>query len=225
MPGPQNNKTEVAVTAEASTAAPIVALAWAGRQEQAIEAATAALAAGPLTAAEHLALLDLRAESHIAVGDLDRAMADAQAMQALAGRSAELQARASCCMAQVHMRRGDVAQAVEAASTALKAARASRRPALIGLAELRRGEAYHREFTRQDLALEHAGRAAQHFERLGDHAKQGRALIVQALAHWRLGHRADCDRLASQALALAQASGDLACPARRLARCWARAPC
>ncbi len=191
-------------------------LAWAGQQQQAIDKGTAALAAAGLSAEDRIVLLGLRAESLIAVGDLDRALTDAQAMRSLAAGRAELRAQALCCLALVHMRRGDVAPALVVAKAALKAAQGSGRPALIGLAEWRLGEAYHREFTRQDLALEHATRAAQFFERLGDRARQGRALIVQALAHWRLGHRAECDCVAGQALGLARDCGDLAGQANAL---------
>ena len=46
--------------------------------------ATAALAAKALTAEQQVALLELRTESRIAMGALDLAAADAQAMHALA---------------------------------------------------------------------------------------------------------------------------------------------
>jgi len=59
-------------------------LAWAGQHAQAIELATAALAAAGLRVGSRLDLLDLRAESSIAQGDLERAGADADAMLGLA---------------------------------------------------------------------------------------------------------------------------------------------
>src|SRR5664279_4010933 len=52
-------------------------LAWAGQHPQAIEQATRALAATGLAVAAQLDLLDLRAESHIAGGDLANAATDA----------------------------------------------------------------------------------------------------------------------------------------------------
>ncbi len=64
----------------------IADLAWAGQHEQAIAAATAALKRKALAADERMTLLDLRSESYIAVGDLERAAADAKAMKALAKR-------------------------------------------------------------------------------------------------------------------------------------------
>ena len=62
-------------------------LAWAGQHAQAIELATAALATAGLSAGNRLDLLDLRAESFIAQGDLDRASADAVAMVDVADRA------------------------------------------------------------------------------------------------------------------------------------------
>ena len=73
-------------------------LAWAGRHEQAIAAATAALRPKMLDADARMTLLDLRSESHFALGDLQRAGEDAQAMKALAKQEggAALQSRALC---------------------------------------------------------------------------------------------------------------------------------
>ena len=62
----------------------IAALAWAGKQAQAIAAATEALAAPRLGAAQRVALLDLRAESLIAEGRFDHAALDVDEMLALA---------------------------------------------------------------------------------------------------------------------------------------------
>ena len=187
----------------------VASLAWAGQQEQAISAATAALAANDLSAEQQIALLELRAESHIAVGALELAGADARAMHALAGRNPALQARAHNCEAQVLGRRGDANAAVAAATTALKAARRSRQPALEGLSLLRLADAHYRTFVGHQSALDNALGAAAIFERLGDTAQQGRALCVQAMAYSRQSRVAEADQTAAEALALAQACGDL----------------
>jgi class 3 adenylate cyclase len=55
-------------------------LAWTGHDAEAIEQASAALAKSDLSVASRLELLDLRAESFVAQGDLERAGADADAM-------------------------------------------------------------------------------------------------------------------------------------------------
>ena len=57
----------------------VAALAWAGRQSEAVAAADAALAADAGDALRRFELLDLRAECHIALGDLVRAGADVAA--------------------------------------------------------------------------------------------------------------------------------------------------
>ena len=59
-------------------------LAWTGQHALAIVSATQALAAPKIKPAEQMSLLDLRAESYIALGKLDRAMKDAKAMGKLA---------------------------------------------------------------------------------------------------------------------------------------------
>src|SRR5438477_6843790 len=71
----------------ASTAERVSDLAWAGQHAQAIELATAALAATGLSVGSRLDLLDLRAESFIAQGDVVRAGADATEMVDLAERA------------------------------------------------------------------------------------------------------------------------------------------
>src|SRR5262245_33255202 len=84
---------------EPSIAARIADLAWAGQHDKAIELATTALDAADLTSASRLALLDLRAESLVAQGNLGRAHADADAMLDLPAR-----ARSSAFVAQARSR-------------------------------------------------------------------------------------------------------------------------
>ena len=103
-------------------------LAWAGQHAQAIELATAALSATDLSAQSRLDLLDLRAESNIALGKLDLSAEDAAAMIELARRekSHALKAQALNRKAVVQMRQGDLKPALATANAALKAARQSR---------------------------------------------------------------------------------------------------
>jgi hypothetical protein len=88
----------------------VAALAWAGKQQQAIERAAAELAVEQLPADERLRLLDLRAESHIALGRFADALADAKSMQQLAGVDGNpgRKARALCRLAIVQTRQGIV---------------------------------------------------------------------------------------------------------------------
>ena len=59
-------------------------LAWTGQHTQAIELASETLGRGDRPVASTMDLLDLRAESYIAVGKLDLASKDAKAMMKLA---------------------------------------------------------------------------------------------------------------------------------------------
>ena len=104
-------------------------LAWAGQHARAVEVATAALADAALSSAQKLDLLDLRSESYVALGDLDRAAADAAAMRKLASvsRSPEAKAQAGSRTALIEIRRREPAKAVRTATAALASARAGRR--------------------------------------------------------------------------------------------------
>ena len=188
----------------------IVDLAWAGQHEQAIAGATAALKRKALAANDRMTLLDLRAESLFAIGDLKRAAADAGAMKALAKREggAALQARALCRDSQVQLQRGEVHAAMVTATAALKAARRSRRPELEAICLVRLAVALNVGQFDSEAAAKHAVRAASIFESLGDIAWQGRALRTQSVALRLAGRRALAAQMATQALALARRCGD-----------------
>ena len=98
-----------------SLPASIAALACAGKQTQAIAAATAALAAPRLGAPLRLTLLELRAEALIAEGRFDDAAHDAEAMLALAGTTPGSRIQALRCQALVLMRLGKNKQALAVA--------------------------------------------------------------------------------------------------------------
>src|SRR5438034_6756780 len=78
---------ETRARAAVPTAGQVGDLAWAGQHAQAIELATTALSTPGLSVGSRLDLLDLRAESFIAQGDLARAGADAEEMLDLADRA------------------------------------------------------------------------------------------------------------------------------------------
>jgi len=184
-------------------------LAWAGQHTQAVELATTALAAAGLNAALMLDLLELRAESLAAQGNIDRTREDAEAMLAIAERSGEavLQAQALNCLARVRAFSGGIDAAVKTAEHAVKAARRSRRKALVALCLVNLAAAQMR--TEQSAAaVDNAAAAAKLFEALGDDMHRGRALWVIACAHDNLGHKATSERAADEALALARRTGD-----------------
>jgi len=186
-------------------------LAWAGQHEQAIAAATAALARKSLRADDRMTLLDLRSESHLALGDLERADDDAQAMKALARQQggAALQVRASCRESEVQTRRSNPRRGVTSATAASKAAERNRDPELIAPALLQLAMAQIEARIELPAAIRHATRAAAMFERLGNASLQGRALQTASRALWISDRAGASRRAATEGLALARRSGDL----------------
>jgi hypothetical protein len=93
-------------------------LAWAGQHAQAIELATNELGKSRLKRDLQMDLLDLRAESYIAQGQLDLAMKDANVMSKLA-KTALLKAKQLNLKSLVQMRMGDLKAAARSASAAV----------------------------------------------------------------------------------------------------------
>ena len=199
QPLPRRRSAGRATTARPLQAGRIAELAWAGQHEQAIAAATVALAGPRLAAARQVELLEQRAKSHSALGDHARAAEDAQAMLGLArqARSASLEALALCRLAAVHTRVERYAAAAESAQAAVAAARKAQQRALEGQALLRLSEAQFRQFD-NGAALRHALQAAAIFEGLGDSIWQGRALWAQAYAHDQMGQARERDHTAAR---------------------------
>ena len=137
----------------------IAQLARAGKQAQAIEAATAALAAPGLRKGGRVALLDQRAEALIAEGHFDDAARDAEAMLALAGNTPALKIPALQRQAIVLMRLGQNRQALGVAEQALALAEAGRDPATVASSVLCLAEAQLRAAA-HDAALASAKRVA-----------------------------------------------------------------
>jgi signal transduction histidine kinase/ActR/RegA family two-component response regulator/tetratricopeptide (TPR) repeat protein len=182
-------------------------LAGAGKQQQAIAAATAALAAARLSKVERLAWLELRAGALVAEGRFAEAARDAEAMLALAAAGPALRVRALCCQALVLMRLSDnkraLAVAGQAEALAARAGDAAQhRPALLCLAEAQLRAGQH------DVALASAQRAAAMFEAAGDALHLGRAHWVMAFAQTRLSRNEASRREAQRALELARQCGD-----------------
>ena len=184
-------------------------LARAGQHAKAIELATTAFAAPRLSVASQIDLLELRAESFIALGEMDRAFADAEAMRTLGKRSgrADLQARALISLSRVQAFSGDLAAAGQTAELAITAARTSRRKPLAALA-LSNLAATQMRLKQSATAVRNAGAAARQFAALGDERERGRALWVVACAQDDMGHRAQSERAADEALTLARRTGD-----------------
>ena len=196
----------------------IADLARAGRHADAVQAATSALAA-----AQRHALLDQRIHSLVALCELPRALADAQAQLALAEqtrsqpRSQAQRAAALCNLAMVQSRQEYNTQALQTAESALQAAQAAtaaQRPALVALALLR--QAMAALSTDSALAERSATDAAQRFEILRDAAHQGQALRVLASVKLAEADTREHRALAEQAVALARQAGDASGLARAI---------
>ncbi len=191
------------------TADQVAALAHAGRHPQAIALASDALGREPLPTTDRLALLDLRAESHLAQGDIAAAGDDARAMHDLARRARKpaFRAQALARRAYVEIRSSQSAAAVDTAREALAAARLSKDRALEATALLRLGEAQFR-MRDSEAAARTSAQAARMFKALGLPLWQGRAMWGVSAARSAQGRGADTDRAAHEALALARRSGD-----------------
>lgn len=183
--------------------------AWNGNHTRAIELATQALAAHKLPPAAQMNFLDVRAESHIAQGNLNLAADDAAAMLNLAnaGRSPALKAQALNRQAFVQMRSGDLAAAVKAATAALRAAEQGKQKALIGNSLFRLSEAQFRTRA-SEKSLKTAQRALDLFQRSGDAVGQGRAMWGIASALSSLGKVDEARGAANAGLALCRQAGD-----------------
>jgi len=190
--------------------------AAAGRHEQAVAAATTALASPGLPPAARLALLDARVASLLALLRLNDAEADAQTMLALATRTKSVahEAQALACLAHVQTRQERADLALATAAAAVEAARRSRRPELIALALLRQATA---AFVRAPAGAPAAAEeAVRLFTDLGQTALQGQALRVLAAARMSLDDTAEHRALMQQAIALARAGGDRSGEARAI---------
>jgi GAF domain-containing protein/CheY-like chemotaxis protein/tetratricopeptide (TPR) repeat protein len=187
----------------------VAALAFAGKHGEAIAAATAALDSHELADAARLDLLDLRAESYIALGDIAAAGADAETMAgiATASRKPAAMAQALARRAYVEVRSGRAQAAVPLAEAALTAARRARNRAREAMALLRLGEAQFR-IRDSARAARACKEAAALFKALGDTVHEGRAWWGVAATRSTQGRVAEADRAAHRALSLARKSGD-----------------
>ncbi len=195
----------------AKVIAEIDELTWTGHPVAAIARATTALASAKLTAEQQSQLLDLRAENHWVIGDMDRCAADADAMTALAkrGRSETLNARALGRQAFLHWRRGDMAAALATAHAALEASRHAGSEELEAGALLLLANALNAQFTDLDVALDYARRADAVFLRLGRRGLRIRALLAQFAMLSSKGQIDRANAVAAEALVLARQCGDV----------------
>ncbi len=158
---------------------------------------------------DRIELLDLRAESWGALGNMTAAEEDSQAMLALArsSRRPVLLSRALTRIAIIEIRSGRARDAVKTADDALAAARRAKDPALEAAVLFTLGEA---QFRMRDL--ERGARscvaAARIFKSLGMTQQYGRAMWGVSATRSHQGRGAEADRAAREALAVARRCGD-----------------
>ncbi len=206
---PAPSEKPVANNNSATITQQVADLAWTGQHAKAIELASAALKSVGLSFRVEMDLLDFRATSYVALGDLDRAADDARTMRARVGKAKEpaFIAQALNLRALVEIRRGASREAMKTAAEALKAARASKVPLLEGISLHRLAEAQMRHGI-GDAAAATAIEAANLFKRLGHPLGQGRAQWALSAARSSQGRVRDATEAAAEALALARNCGD-----------------
>ncbi|HNB86500.1 MAG TPA: hypothetical protein PLL38_07630, partial [Anaerolineales bacterium] len=192
-------------------------LAWTGQHAAAIDSATEAFATlgkgDSRVAPTMMSLLDLRAESYIAIGKLDLAMKDAKAMMKMGSKVAGLKVQALNRLALVQMRTGDLKGAVKTAKSTVGArfprpGRGDPAPTALRAESLYRLAEAQWRARHLDAALETAQKAIDAYQELGDTSGTGRAYWVLSGVFFR-SDRAEESRRASQtALELCKQAGD-----------------
>jgi PAS domain S-box-containing protein len=192
-------------------------LAWAGRHAQVVELGTQALSdpakddPGPLQA--EMDLLDLRSESYLALGKLDLAYQDAQAMlkRSTVEKSPARKAQALSRKALVQMRQGDLPGAFKTANLAVKNARLAggvTSAGLLATSLLRLAEVQYR-IGQNEASIETAQQAIVLFQGAGDASGAGRAWWSLASGLTSLGRAEEGRRAAQAALESCQQAGDM----------------
>jgi GAF domain-containing protein/tetratricopeptide (TPR) repeat protein len=161
--------------------------------------------------ADRIDLLDLRAESRIALGEVVKAAEDADAMLAAAraAKKPALVAQALSRRTLVEIRAGRPRDAVSTGRDALQAAERSGDAFCKAMALLRLGEA---EFRSGNASAGHrlSAQAAREFKALANTRYEGHAHWGCSASLSRLGKSEAADRAARKAVSLARACGDLA---------------
>lgn len=193
-------------------------LTWTGQPEAAIERATAALAAGGLTAEQEAELLDLRAENNHWRGEADRCTEDLQALMTLAQRESNpaVLALAHRREAYILQRRGEGAASVRAARIALEAAQRSGNEELEGHCLCTLSFMMSGALIDAEEAPAVARRAIAIFERIGPKVFLARAWLQLGNSYNALEKPREAHEASARALALARQCGDLASQAAAL---------
>jgi GAF domain-containing protein/CheY-like chemotaxis protein/tetratricopeptide (TPR) repeat protein len=187
-------------------------LAWTGQHEQAIELATQTLAGKKVNPKVQMELLDLRAESYIAIDRIDLSGVDSAAMTRLANleKNPVLKAQALNRKAMVQIRKGDFKGACKTTKTAVKTSQTLKtrnRASLHALSLFRLSEAQFRT-QQSSAALTTAQQSAALYQDIGDASGTGRAYWSQAIAYINLRQPEESRRAAQTSLELCLSVGD-----------------
>ncbi len=184
-------------------------LARAGRQADAEALCDQALAQTGLASPEAWPWLELRSTTRVAQGLLATALDDADAMlrSARRHRDTTAQARAQCARAWVLARLGRPPEHLSASASAMKLAQQCGDPEVQALALMRRADALYR--TQRGSGVAEAREALALYARLGDPSGQARAGALLAWVLMLESAVAASRDAARQAIANAQAAGDV----------------
>jgi len=183
-------------------------LQWTGQHEKVIDLCSQALDAvgkgNSRTVQIQMNLLDLRAESTIAIGKLDLAMKDAKAMMKL-GNTAALKTQALNRLALVQMRMGELNGAVKSATTAVNTKHTSQ--SIRAMSFFRLAEAQFRT-QKNEQAIENGKKAVDLYQAHGDLSGAGRSYWAMANAYEQSRRMDECRQAGQKALELCQLAGD-----------------
>ncbi len=156
-----------------------------------------------------MSLLDLRAESYIALGKLDLAFGDAAAMLKLANteKKPAFKAQALNQKAMVQMRQGDLPIALKTSTQAVKQAQVAKDKAILRTSLLYLSEAQVR-IGQIQVSMENAQKVIQLCQEMNDLSGEGRAWWVVGMVENKLGHAEATRRAAQTSLELCQQAGD-----------------
>ena len=183
--------------------------AWNGEHEQVIALCTKTLAVTDLDLAERVDLLDVRAESYIAQGELELAWQDVQAMHEIAAEAGqpEFRAKAWNRQARVETVQGKFDQAIQSAELAVGAAQEAANKQLEADSLLNLARALRQTKHLKEL-FKAANQAVGLFHQLGDRAGEGRTKVVLAYAFADAGDNDGFLREANRAVELCREAGD-----------------
>src|SRR6266487_1742722 len=181
-------------------------LAWTGQHAKAIELATQELSSSDLKPDIQMDLLDLRAQSYLALLNFDAAEKDIRQMERLAKVANKPALKAQALIRKAHLQAWQDREedAKRTATSALKFARQSKQKYLE--AESLFWLSWNGQTNEASIRL--AQQAADLYLLSDNPSRAGRALTIVAGAYVRMGRNEEAHRIAQTALAICEKAGD-----------------